>query len=59
MRINIRNKNSSFKLTVVQGSIVNIKADAIVHPTNNSFFMGGDVGMYFFKIFFENLLFFI
>ncbi|CAF1580308.1 unnamed protein product, partial [Adineta steineri] len=32
------------KLTVVQGSIVNIKADAIVHPTNNSFFMGGDVG---------------
>ncbi|CAF0967751.1 unnamed protein product [Adineta steineri] len=32
------------KLTVVQGSIVNIKADAIVHPTNNSFYMGGDVG---------------
>ncbi|CAM4925194.1 unnamed protein product [Rotaria socialis] len=32
------------KLTVVQGSIVNIKADAIVHPTNASFYMGGDVG---------------
>ncbi|CAF1042266.1 unnamed protein product [Rotaria sp. Silwood1] len=32
------------KLTVVQGSIVNIKADAIVHPTNSSFYMGGDVG---------------
>ncbi|CAF0732393.1 unnamed protein product [Adineta ricciae] len=32
------------KLTVVQGSIVNIQADAIVHPTNNSFYMGGDVG---------------
>ncbi|CAF3036400.1 unnamed protein product [Rotaria sp. Silwood2] len=32
------------KLTVVQGSIVNIKADAIVHPTNDSFYMGGDVG---------------
>ncbi|CAF1094007.1 unnamed protein product [Adineta ricciae] len=32
------------KLTVVQGNIVNIQADAIVHPTNNSFYMGGDVG---------------
>jgi len=32
------------KLTVVQGSIVNIQADALVHPTNNSFYMGGDVG---------------
>ena len=30
----------------MQGSIVNIKADAIVHPTNNSFYMGGDVGEY-------------
>ena len=28
----------------MQGSIVNIKADAIVHPTNDSFYMGGDVG---------------
>jgi hypothetical protein len=38
---------------------VNIKADAIVHPTNNSFFMGGDVGVYFFKRkrFSKNLLF--
>jgi O-acetyl-ADP-ribose deacetylase (regulator of RNase III) len=33
------------QLTVIQGSIVNIQADAIVHPTNNSFYMGGDVGM--------------
>ncbi|CAF1080584.1 unnamed protein product [Rotaria sordida] len=32
------------KLTVVQGSIVNIKADAIVLPTNDSFYMGGEVG---------------
>jgi histone H2A len=31
-------------LTVVQGSIVSIKADAIVHPTNDSFYMGGEVG---------------
>ncbi len=30
----------------MQGSIVNIKADAIVHPTNDSFYMGGDVGLY-------------
>ena len=26
---------------------MNIQADAIVHPTNNSFFMGGDVGVYY------------
>ena len=32
---------------MVQGSIVNIEADAIVHPTNNSFYMGGDVGKIF------------
>ncbi|CAF1015886.1 unnamed protein product [Adineta steineri] len=32
------------QLTVVQGSIVNIKADAIVHPTSTSLNMGGEVG---------------
>lgn len=32
------------KLTVIQGDIVNITADAIIHPTNASFYMGGDVG---------------
>ncbi|CAF0917521.1 unnamed protein product [Didymodactylos carnosus] len=36
--------NLGQKLTVVQGNIVNIKADAIVHPTNNSLYMGGEVG---------------
>ncbi|CAF1075224.1 unnamed protein product [Adineta steineri] len=34
----------SERLTVVQGSIVNIKADAIVHPTSTSLNMGGEVG---------------
>ncbi|CAF0753008.1 unnamed protein product [Didymodactylos carnosus] len=32
------------KLTVVQGNIINIKADAIVHPTNTSLSMSGEVG---------------
>jgi len=49
MRIGKRKSIIIFQLTVVQGSIVNIKADAIVHPTNNSFYMGGDVGSYFFS----------
>jgi O-acetyl-ADP-ribose deacetylase (regulator of RNase III) len=31
-------------LTVVQGSIINIKADAIVHPTGASLNLGGEVG---------------
>ncbi|CAF4320792.1 unnamed protein product [Rotaria socialis] len=34
----------SERLTVVQGSIVNIKADAIIHPTSTSLNMGGEVG---------------
>ena len=33
-----------FQLTVIQGDIVKVSADAIVHPTNNSFYMGGEVG---------------
>lgn len=33
-----------FQLTVVQGDITNITADALVHPTNTSFAMMGDVG---------------
>ncbi|XP_063217044.1 core histone macro-H2A.1-like [Bacillus rossius redtenbacheri] len=32
------------KLTVVQGDITNITADALVHPTNTSFAMMGEVG---------------
>ncbi|XP_013781896.1 core histone macro-H2A.1-like [Limulus polyphemus] len=32
------------KLTVIQGDIVKITADAIVHPTNSSYFLGGEVG---------------
>ncbi len=34
-------------MTVVQGNIINIKADAIVHPTNASLSLGGEVGSYF------------
>ena len=33
-----------FQLTVIQGDITKVAADAIVHPTNNSFYMGGEVG---------------
>lgn len=36
--------NRGQKLTVVQGNIVNIKADAIVHPTSGSLSMSGEVG---------------
>ncbi|XP_013383980.1 core histone macro-H2A.1 isoform X1 [Lingula anatina] len=32
------------KLTVIQGDIVSVTADAIVHPTNATFYMGGEVG---------------
>jgi len=32
------------KLTVVQGNIIHIKADAVVHPTNGSLSFGGEVG---------------
>lgn len=35
---------SIFQLTVLQGDLVNVAADAIVHPTNNTFYMGGEVG---------------
>ncbi len=35
---------SGQKLTVVQADITNVKVDAIVHPTNNSFYLGGEVG---------------
>ena len=33
-----------FQLTVLQGDLVKVTADAIVHPTSNSFYMGGEVG---------------
>jgi len=32
------------KLTVLQANIVDVAADAIVHPTNNTFYLGGEVG---------------
>ncbi|KAK2170476.1 hypothetical protein NP493_1151g00008 [Ridgeia piscesae] len=32
------------KLTVIQGDLVTVSADAIVHPTNNTLYMGGEVG---------------
>ena len=34
----------AFQLTVIQGDIVKVQVDAIVHPTNSSFYMGGEVG---------------
>ncbi|UJR22367.1 hypothetical protein I4U23_025429 [Adineta vaga] len=36
--------NRGQKLTVVQGNIINITADAIVHPTSSSLNLGGEVG---------------
>lgn len=36
--------SSGQKITVVQGDITDVVVDAIVHPTNNSFYMGGEVG---------------
>ena len=33
-----------FQLTVLQGDIVKVTADAIVHPTSSNFYMGGEVG---------------
>ena len=35
------------QLSVIQGDIAAIEADAIVHPTNATFYLGGEVGMYF------------
>lgn len=32
------------QLTVVQADITDVAVDAIVHPTNNSFYLGGEVG---------------
>merc|ERR1719239_2081326 len=32
------------KLTVMQGDLVKSSADAIVHPTNSTYYMGGEVG---------------
>ncbi|XP_020628479.1 core histone macro-H2A.1-like isoform X2 [Orbicella faveolata] len=32
------------KLTVIQGDISTVEADALVHPTNASFYLGGEVG---------------
>ncbi|XP_021374533.1 core histone macro-H2A.1-like isoform X2 [Mizuhopecten yessoensis] len=32
------------KMTVIQGDLVKIMADAIVHPTSSAFYMGGEVG---------------
>ncbi|XP_013791614.1 core histone macro-H2A.1-like, partial [Limulus polyphemus] len=38
------------KLTVIQGGIVDVSADAIIHPTNASFYLGGEVGQTLEKI---------
>ncbi|CAM1312876.1 H2AFY (predicted) [Pycnogonum litorale] len=32
------------KLTVIQGDLTKVASDAIVHPTNSKFYMGGEVG---------------
>ncbi|XP_014670311.1 PREDICTED: core histone macro-H2A.1-like [Priapulus caudatus] len=32
------------KMTVIQGDIVNVTADALIHPTNGQFSLTGDVG---------------
>lgn len=32
------------KLTVLQADITDVAVDAIVHPTNNAFYLGGEVG---------------
>ena len=29
---------------MIQGDIASMATDAVVHPTNNSFFLGGQVG---------------
>lgn len=34
------------KLIVLQADIVNVVADAIIHPTSNNIYMGGQVGKY-------------
>ena len=33
-------------MTVIQGDITAVEADAIVNPTNATFYLGGEVGMY-------------
>ena len=38
------------QLTVLQGDLVKVAADAIVHPTNNTFYMGGEVGEWLFLL---------
>ena len=35
-------------MTVLQGDLVTVTADAIVHPTNASFYMGGEVGEFYY-----------
>ncbi|XP_023217082.1 core histone macro-H2A.1-like [Centruroides vittatus] len=32
------------KLTVIQGDAISVSADAVLHPTNGSFYMGGEIG---------------
>ena len=48
--ISIFNKNDpsveNLQLTVIQGDIVQMDADAIIHPTSSSFSFGGIVGSY-------------
>ena len=37
---------SLLQLTVIQGDVSQVEADALVHPTNATFYLGGEVGMY-------------
>ena len=36
---------------MLQGDLVNVTADAIVHPTNSTFYMGGEVGKFRLSLF--------
>ena len=37
------------QITVLQGDIGKVSADAIVHPTNSTYHMGGEVGEIIFR----------
>lgn len=44
---------------MLQGDIVKVAADAIVHPTNSTYYMGGEVGkLYFCHVSFQACVFF-
>jgi len=41
---------SCFQLTVVQGDIEKVEADAIIHPTDGKFTVKSDVGKQYFSL---------